>query len=126
MADWRNEDSTFLLYALTTILIIRVVGSLRLKTKVMALIKCSECGREVSDKASVCPDCGCPIEKKVICQECGQEFLESDTSCPKCGCPNNQRKDSNKTNPQSNSIPTDEKATKIQRFLTKFEMRWRA
>lgn len=28
----------------------------------MALIKCKECGHEMSDKASVCPHCGCPIE----------------------------------------------------------------
>lgn len=28
----------------------------------MALIKCNECGHEVSDKASMCPNCGCPIE----------------------------------------------------------------
>ena len=27
----------------------------------MALIKCSECGREISDKALACPNCGCPI-----------------------------------------------------------------
>ena len=27
----------------------------------MALIKCSECGREVSDKAAACIHCGCPI-----------------------------------------------------------------
>lgn len=27
----------------------------------MALIKCTECGREVSDKAQQCPHCGCPI-----------------------------------------------------------------
>lgn len=26
----------------------------------MALIKCIECGREISDKAVVCPQCGCP------------------------------------------------------------------
>lgn len=30
----------------------------------MALIKCSECGREVSDKATTCPHCGCPILSK--------------------------------------------------------------
>ena len=29
----------------------------------MALVKCTECGHEVSDKASACPYCGCPIEK---------------------------------------------------------------
>ena len=27
----------------------------------MALIKCPECGRQVSDKAVACPDCGYPI-----------------------------------------------------------------
>ena len=27
----------------------------------MALIKCSECGKEISDKASACPHCGCPV-----------------------------------------------------------------
>lgn len=27
----------------------------------MALIKCPDCGREVSDKASSCPQCGCPL-----------------------------------------------------------------
>jgi hypothetical protein len=27
----------------------------------MALIKCSECGKEISDKASACPNCGAPV-----------------------------------------------------------------
>lgn len=27
----------------------------------MALIKCPECGQQISDKAKVCPSCGCPI-----------------------------------------------------------------
>lgn len=27
----------------------------------MALIKCPECGREISDKAVACPGCGCPV-----------------------------------------------------------------
>lgn len=30
----------------------------------MALIKCSECGKEISDKAKVCMNCGCPIRKE--------------------------------------------------------------
>ena len=29
----------------------------------MALIKCSECGKEISDKAAACPNCGCPISE---------------------------------------------------------------
>ena len=30
----------------------------------MALIKCSECGKEFSDKASACPKCACPIDEQ--------------------------------------------------------------
>ena len=29
----------------------------------MALIKCKECQKEISDKAKVCIHCGCPIEE---------------------------------------------------------------
>lgn len=35
----------------------------------MSLIKCTECGKEISDKATTCPNCGCPLsmeEKKII------------------------------------------------------------
>ena len=35
----------------------------------MALIKCPECGKEISDKASNCPNCGCPIEQKSKIEE---------------------------------------------------------
>ena len=31
----------------------------------MALIKCTECGKEFSDKASQCPNCGCPTNEIV-------------------------------------------------------------
>lgn len=27
----------------------------------MAIIKCPECSKEISDKATACPGCGCPI-----------------------------------------------------------------
>lgn len=29
----------------------------------MALIKCMECGKDISDKAEKCPNCGCPVER---------------------------------------------------------------
>lgn len=32
----------------------------------MALIKCSECGKEISSNASVCPNCGNPIASKKV------------------------------------------------------------
>ena len=28
----------------------------------MALVKCSECGAKVSDKAAACPQCGAPVD----------------------------------------------------------------
>jgi hypothetical protein len=31
----------------------------------MALIKCPECGREVSDQATACPQCGFPIKEEI-------------------------------------------------------------
>ena len=31
------------------------------KGTIMALINCSECGAEISDKAAVCPHCGAPV-----------------------------------------------------------------
>lgn len=33
----------------------------------MALIKCQECGKEISDKATSCPHCGCPLIEKNHC-----------------------------------------------------------
>lgn len=32
----------------------------------MALIKCSECGKEISEQASSCPKCGCPTKENKI------------------------------------------------------------
>ena len=55
----------------------------------MALIKCKECGHEVSDKASACPNCGCPISEinSKICEECGSPIPNNVSKCPNCGCP---------------------------------------
>lgn len=35
----------------------------------MALIKCTECGKEVSDKATTCPNCGAPISTSTANQQ---------------------------------------------------------
>lgn len=81
--------------------------------KVMALIKCPICGKEISDKISICPHCNFDIgtyqkkmkeeknEKEKIkkeeelrkkkenikCPECGVLVYKSVESCPECGYP---------------------------------------
>lgn len=80
----------------------------------MALIKCPECGKEISSKADKCPNCGCPvddiIQKNAIedqpdtfncsscgrpipvgsheCMYCGHQYIKAPTKkivCPECG-----------------------------------------
>lgn len=52
-----------------------VTYSVTLNTINMALIKCTECGEMISDKATVCPHCGAPIEKMTKCEDCGANIL---------------------------------------------------
>lgn len=51
----------------------------------MALIKCPECGKEISDKALNCPNCGTPIGNKKFCKFCGEQIDKECVVCPKCG-----------------------------------------
>ena len=66
----------------------------------MALIKCPECGKEISDKASACPNCGCPSSEwsksnksddggadveSERCLYCGSENIGEDGYCEECG-----------------------------------------
>lgn len=47
----------------------------------MALIKCTECGKEFSDKAPACPNCGCPTSEMYsddISQEEIDEVIQED------------------------------------------------
>ena len=37
----------------------------------MAMINCPECGKQVSDKAASCPNCGNPLHKTPACPKCG-------------------------------------------------------
>lgn len=50
----------------------------------MALINCLECGKEISDKAASCPNCGAVVKKK-FCQHCGETIDNDCIVCPKCG-----------------------------------------
>lgn len=49
------------------------------------IIKCPECGHQVSDKAPVCPSCGVEISGHIIkCPNCGEIYLKEDITCPNC------------------------------------------
>jgi transcription initiation factor TFIIIB Brf1 subunit/transcription initiation factor TFIIB len=58
----------------------------------MAMIKCPECGEEISDKAKKCIHCGKVLiegdsTSEIKCSECGTLLFEKDEICPNCGCP---------------------------------------
>jgi len=60
----------------------------------MPLIECPDCGRKVSDRAKVCPDCACPVAEVIA--EKRQETTEAEAAktrevveerlvdCPRC------------------------------------------
>lgn len=51
----------------------------------MAIIKCPECGHQVSDKAPVCPSCGVEIAGKTVkCPQCGEVYFKDQAACPNC------------------------------------------
>ena len=53
----------------------------------MALIKCPECGKEVSDNASSCPNCGFPIKEKETLATANIEDNDDIESPPKSQTP---------------------------------------
>ena len=51
----------------------------------MAMIKCPECGRQISDKAPFCPNCGVAIAGKITrCPQCGEIYFKDQEMCPNC------------------------------------------
>lgn len=77
----------------------------------MSLIQCIECGNKVSDKASTCPHCGCPVSEslntlikksnkdKVFykCPLCGAPYEKGDIKCSICGYTSIMDQKENKT-----------------------------
>ena len=51
----------------------------------MSVIKCPECGQEVSTKADVCPHCGVAIKGNLKrCPKCNTIMLKEEEECPQC------------------------------------------
>lgn len=96
--------------------------SVTLNTINMALIKCTECGEMISDKATVCPHCGAPIEKMTKCEDCGAEYSADAEMCPNCGCPNSSKEAKEQSSEQRNTEQktvgiSEERKKRVQRFL---------
>ncbi len=79
----------------------------------MAIIKCPECGHQVSDKAPVCPNCGVEIADKVTkCPDCGEVYFSADAMCPHCYRPTTKKTESApvvEQTPPSSPIPPQPK-----------------
>ena len=64
----------------------------------MALIKCSDCGKKISNKAKACPNCGCPInEKEEKNKKKSKQIKIIAAKCPNCGSNIEVNSDDNKT-----------------------------
>lgn len=60
----------------------------------MALIKCKECGEQISSTAKACPHCG--FQNVIVtCPECGKKVKPTDSTCPSCGYPLHKKTASN-------------------------------
>lgn len=83
----------------------------------MALIKCRECGNEMSDHAKMCPNCG--VENNIMfCPECDKQLSLKASMCPNCGCP--IKKNKNITNEEINAFCLGGMITGIVSFFIDF------
>jgi len=52
------------------------------------MIKCPECGHQVSDAAPTCPQCGVRIQGRIMrCPDCGDLIFNDQELCPNCHHP---------------------------------------
>ena len=55
------------------------------------IIKCPECGHQISDRAPTCPSCGVEIAGKVTrCPDCGEVYFSDEDVCPRCHRPTHE------------------------------------
>ena len=68
------------------------------------IIKCPECGHQISDKAPTCPSCGVVIAGNLTkCPDCGELYLSDEGVCPHCHQPSH----THYKNAAVNMQPTD-------------------
>ena len=78
------------------------------------LIKCPECGHQVSDQAKTCPSCGIEIAGKITrCPDCGEVIFKEQSRCPMChrsinGASSDLVDDLRQPEPQPSPVPVAE------------------
>ena len=79
----------------------------------MAIIKCPECGHQISDKAETCPVCGVRISGNIIkCPHCGNVYLKGQALCPVCNqSPNSTSSNAVTANTKKATTNTDNTTT---------------
>lgn len=71
------------------------------------MIKCPECGRQISDRAPFCPSCGVAIADKITkCPQCGEIYFRDQAMCPNCHSSNNNSVSLSSPNPINASSNT--------------------
>lgn len=50
-----------------------------------SLMRCPDCGKQISSKATMCPGCGHPFGRTKFCKFCGETIPADSVVCTKCG-----------------------------------------
>lgn len=73
----------------------------------MALINCSNCDAQISDKSGVCIHCGTSIPPKKVmipCPECSMMIEKNVNVCPECGYPIKKEQEVIKSKPKVTKV----------------------
>ena len=74
----------------------------------MAIIKCPECGHQISDRAPICPSCGVKIANQITtCPQCGEVFFKDLRRCPRCQHLNMDYQNGISQSEEEETTPTD-------------------
>ena len=91
--------------------------------KAMAMIKCPECEREISDKAKKSIHCGkilieeTEVVNEIKCVECGALLNQDGEVCPNCGCPVEQPVTDNIVRPQQVEVASIKMTKKTKQII---------
>lgn len=83
------------------------------------LVKCPECGMEVSSKAKRCVHCGKVFveEQSKICIDCGKEVPSGAMECPFCGCPVEKKINEDETRTQQVAVASIKMSVKTKKII---------